>query len=315
MNSKLLLTVLAAALPGVAVASVHVWGLGDNTSTTTSVYQPQTQFLTGSPGPGAGALISRQSSGANGFQGGIQFRTASEKSRVMGDTGALLLSGGLDDAQVGPGVAFVHARVGMGVAGVTGLFAPGSPVQVNVGAAIGYTMGRTAGGADIARFRATPSLSLSYKAARFTYRQSPWSEPGMSAPRDILAHLYFYGLGPVRGMGALTVGALVPDVRGVASDGYVVAVRTPRFHGVGARLAYVNGFQGVTAQGPFNPSRPWDSYAAGTFADVSYQVRPGVAVGLYAGFIHNTSGSATVSTITETSARSHMVGVTVSDHF
>ena len=189
-----LAAILATALPGVAMASVHVWGLGDQSSTTTSTYQPQTQFLTGSPGPGPGALISRQSSGASGFLGGIEFRTASQKARVMGDTGALLLSGGLDDSQVGPGVAFVHARVGMGVAGVTGLFAPGSPVQVNVGAAIGYTMGRTAGGADIARFRATPSLSVSYEAARLTYRQSPWSMPGESAPRDILAHVYFYGL-------------------------------------------------------------------------------------------------------------------------
>ena len=307
-----LAAIMATALPGAAMASVHVWGLGDNTSTTTSTYQPQTQFLTGSPGPGAGALISRQSSGANGFQGGIQFRTASQKARVMGDTGALTLSGGLDDAQVGPGVAFAHARVGMGV---TDLFIPGSPVQVDVGAAVGYTVGRTPGGADIARFRATPELSVAYKAARFTYRQSPWSEPGMSAPRDILGHLYFYGYGPVRGMGALTVGALVPDARGVASDGYVVAVRTPRWHQLRARLAYVSGLQGVTAHGPFNPDRPWDSYSAGEFANVSYQVARGVSVGLYAGFTHNTAGSETTSTITETSARGRMVGLTLADHF
>jgi hypothetical protein len=313
MKSKLLpLAVLAAALPGAAMASVHIWGLGDNTSTTTSVYQPQSQFLTGSPGPGPGALISRQSSGASGFLGGIQFRTASQKARVMGDTGALLLSGGLDDSQVGPGVAFAHARVGMGV---TDLFIPGSPVQVDVGAAVGYTMGRTAGGADIARFRATPELSVSYEAARLTYRQSPWSMPGESAPRDILAHVFFYGLGPVRGMGSVTVGALVPDVRGVASDGYVVAVRTPRWHQLRARLAYVSGLQGVTSIGPFNPSRPWDSYAAGESVDVSYQVLRGVDVGLYAAFTHNTAGSETTSTITETSARGHMVGLTLADHF
>ena len=312
MKNKLLLAVLAAALPGVAMASVHVWGLSDNSSTTTSTYQPQSQFLAGSPGPGAGALISRQSSGANGFQGGIQFRTASEKARVMGDTGALTLSGGLDDAQVGPGVAFAHARAAVGV---TGLFVPASPVQVDVGAAIGYTMGRTVGGADIARFRATPSLSVAYKAVRLTYRQSPWSEPGMSAPRDVLAHLYFYGYGPVRGMGSLTVGVLEPDTQASASNGFVVAVKTPRFHGVGVRLTYVNAFQGVTSMGPFNPSRPWDSYAAGEFANVSYQVARGLSVGLYAGFTHNTSGSATVSTITETSARGRMVGLTLADRF
>ena len=309
---KLLLAALAAALPGVAMASVHVWGLGDNTSTTTSVYQPQSQFLLGSPGPGPGTLLSQKSTGASGFQGGIQFRSASEKARVMGDTGALLLSGGLDDAQVGPGVAFVHARASMAV---SGLFVPASPVQVDVGAAVGYTMGRTIGGADIARFRATPSISVAYKAARLTYRQSPWSMPGESAPRDILGHLYFYGYGPVRGMGMLTVGALVPDVRGVASDGYVVAVQTPRFHGVGARLSYTGGFHGVTAQGPFNPSRPWDSYAAGESVGVSYQVCRGVDVGLYAAFTHNTAGSATATTITETSARSRLVGLTLSSRF
>jgi hypothetical protein len=312
MKSKLLLAALAAALPGVAMAGVHVWGLGDNTSTTTSTYQPQTQFLTGSPGPGPGALISRKSSGANGFVGGIQFRSASEKARVMGNTGALLLSGGLDDAQVGPGVAFAHARMDVGV---SNLFVPGSPVQLSVGAAIGYDMGRAPGGADIARFRATPSLSVAYKAARLTYRQSPWSMPGESAPRDILGHLYFYGLGPVQGMGTVTVGALVPDVRGVASDGYVVAVKTPRFHGFGARLSYVSGLQGATVQGPFNPDRPWDSYSAGESVDVSYQVLRGVDVGLYAAFTHNSSGSATKTAITETSTRSRMVGLTLADHF
>ena len=307
-----LAAIMATALPGAAMASVHVWGLGDNSSTTTSTYQPQTEFLAGSPGPGPGALISRQSSGANGFLGGIHFRTASQKARVMGDTGALLLSGGLDGSQVGPGVMFAHARASVAV---TGLFVPASPVQVDVGAAVGYSMGRMPGGADIARFRATPSLSVAYKAARLTYRQSPWSMPGESAPRDILAHVFFYGLGPVRGMGSVTVGALVPDVRGVASDGYVVAVRTPRWHGFGARLSYVSGLQGVTAQGPFNPDRPWDSYSAGESVDVSYQVARGVSVGLYAGFTHNTAGSETTSTITETSARSHMVGLTLADHF
>lgn len=312
MKKQILWAALAAALPGAAMASVHMWGLGDNTSTTTSVYQPQSQFLTGSPGPGPGTLLSQKSTGASGFQGGIQFRSASEKARVMGDTGALLLSGGLDASQVGPGVAFAHARALMAV---TGLFVPGSPVQVDVGAAIGYDMGRTLGGADIARFRVTPSISVAYKAARLTYRQSPWSMPGESAPRDILGHLYFYGLGPVRGMGSLTVGALVPDVRGVASDGYVVAVKTPRFHGFGARLSYVSGLQGATAQGPFNPARPWDSYSAGESVDVSYQVLRGVDVGLYAAFTHNSSGSATKTAITETSTRSRMVGLTLADHF
>ncbi len=309
---KLLLAALAAALPGAAMASVHVWGLGDNSSTTTSTYQPQSQFLTGSPGPGPGTLLSQKSTGASGFQGGIQFRSASEKARVMGDTGALLLSGGLDASQVGPGVAFVHARTSMAV---TDLFIPGSPVQLSVGAAVGYSMGRTPGGADIARFRATPSFSVAYKAARLTYRQSPWSMPGESAPRDVLAHLYFEGYGPVRGMGVLTVGALVPDVRASASDGYVVAVQTPRWHGVGARLSYTGGFHGVTAQGPFNPSRPWDSYSAGESVDVSYQVLRGVDVGLYAAFTHNSSGSATKTAITETSARGRLVGVTLADHF
>ena len=307
-----LAAILATALPGAALAAVHVWGLSDHSATATRTYQPQSQFLTGQPGPGPGALLSQKSSGASGFAGGIQFRSASQQARVTGNTGALLLSGGLDESSVGPGVAFAHARMGMAV---SRLWFPASPVTVDVGAAIGYTMGRTLGGADIARFRATPALFLSYEAARLTYRQSPWSMPGESAPRDILGHLYFEGLGPVHGMGVLTVGALVPDVRTSASDGYVVAVKTPRFHGVGARLAYVGGFHGVTAQGPFNPSRPWDSYAAGESLDVSYQVRPGVSVGLYTAVTHNSSGSATRTVITEKSVRSRLVGLTLSSRF
>ena len=311
-----LAAILATALPGVALAGVHMWGLGDQSTTTTRTYQPNPVFLVGQPGPGPGALISQKSSGANGFQGGIEFRSASQQERVAGGTGALLLSGGLDEAGVGPGVAFVHARIGMAV---SRLWFPASPVTLDVGAAVGYTMGRMPGGADITRFCATPAVSLAYAPqtaggatmARLTYRQSPWSEPGLSAPRDILAHLYFYGHGPVHGLGSLTVGMLQAS----AADGFVVAVKTPRFHGIGARLSYVGGLQGVTAQGPFNPSRPWDSYAAGEFANVSYQANNGVSVGLYAGFTHNTSGSATVSTITETSARSRLVGLTLSDHF
>uniref|UniRef100_UPI002621F292 hypothetical protein n=1 Tax=Acidiferrobacter sp. TaxID=1872107 RepID=UPI002621F292 len=136
-----LAAILATALPGVALAGVHMWGLSDHSTTTTRTYQPNPVFLVGSPGPGAGALISRKSSGANGFQGGIAFRTASEKARVMGSTGALLLSGGLDEAQVGAGnSAFMHTRMGVDV---TSLFLPASPVQLDVGAAVGYTMGRT----------------------------------------------------------------------------------------------------------------------------------------------------------------------------
>ena len=316
-----LAAILATALPGVAMAGVHAWGLSDQGSTSTSTYHPNQSFLVGSPGPGPGAPISKKSSGANGFVGGIEFRTASQKARVMGDAGALTLSGGLDEAQAGAGNSgFVHARMGIGV---SRLLVPQSPVQLSLGAAVGYTMGRALGGADIARFRATPAVSLAYTPAasggatmaRLTYRQSPWSEPGLSAPRDVLAHLYFEGYGPVRGMGVLTVGELVPDVRASASDGYVVALKTPRRHGVGIRLSYTGGFQGVTAQGPFNPSRPWDSYARGESVDVSYQAHNGVAVGLYAAFTHNTAGSATVSTITETSARSHLVGLTLSDRF
>ena len=316
-----LAAILMTALPGAAIAGVHMWGLSDQGSTTTSTYQPQSQFLLGSPGPGPGALISQKSLGANGFQGGIEFRTASQKAGVMGNTGALTLSGGIDEAQVGSGNSgFVHARTWLGV---TRLFMPASPVHLDVGAAVGYEQGRTLGGADIARFRVTPALSLAYTPAtsggatmaRLTYRQSPWSMPGASAPRDILAHLYFHGLGPVRGLGVVTVGELVPDVRGSAADGYVVALKTPRFHGVGVRLSYTGGFQGVTVVGPFNPSRPWDSYSAGESVDVSYDVRSGVSVGLYGAFTHNTSGSETASTITETSARSRMVGLTLSDHF
>ena len=191
---------------------------------------------------------------------------------------------------------------------MTGLFDPASPVTLDVGAAVGYAKGRTNDMADIARFRATPALSVSYKAARLTYRQSPWSMPGESAPRDILGHFF-------HGHGSLTVGVLVPDVQTSATDGYVVAVKTPRFHGVGARLTYTTGFRGITAQGPFNPDRPWDSYSAGEFAAVSYQTPDGLAVGLYAGFTHNTAGSATATTITATSVRSHVAGLTLSDHF
>ena len=318
MNMKLpLAAVLAAALPGVALASVHMWGLGNNSSTTAGVYQPQSTTLIGQP-PAAGALISQKSTSASGYGAGLSFRSASRLPAALtfsgglivdGDKGAVGVGGGLNPVQTGPGVAFVHARTWMGMTGLTGFFMPGSPVQLHVGAAIGYAKGRTAGMADIARFRATPALSIGYEAARLTYRQSPWSQPGMSAPRDILAHYAFSG------RGALTVGALVPDTHTSASDGYVVAVRTPRFYGVGARLVYVSGFQGVTNTGPFNPSRPWDSYAAGEFANVSYQVRPGLAVGLYAGFTHNTSGTETSTTITATSVRSHMVGLTLSDRF
>ena len=306
-----LAAILATSIPGAAMAGVHMRGLSDQGSTTTSTYQPNQTFLLGSPGPGPGALISQKSSGASGFQGGIEFRSASEKARVMGNTVPLTLSGGLDESSVGPGNSvFVHARTWVGL---TGLFMPASPMTLDVGAAVGYEQGRTLDGADIARFSATPALSIAYKAMRLTYRQSPWSAPGVSAPRDILAHLYFYGLGPVKGLGALTVGVLEPDTRASASDGYVVAVKTPRWHGVGARLSYTGGFQGVTAAGPFTPNRPWDSYARGESVDVSYQAHNGVSVGLYAGFTNNTAGTATVSTITETSARSRMVGLTLSD--
>jgi hypothetical protein len=321
MNMKLpLAAVLAAALPGVALASVHMWGMGNQTSTTTGTYQPQSTTLVGQP-PAAGALISQQSTSTSGYGAGLSFRSASRLPAALtfsggldvdGDKGAVGVGGGLTPVQSGPGVAFAHARTWVGM---NGLFDPSSPVHLVVGAAIGYAKGRTASLADIARFRATPAVSVGYEAVRLTYRQSPWSMPGESAPRDVLAHLYFHGLGSFHGMGVLTVGALVPDVRANATDGYVVAVRTPSWYGIGARLSYVSGFQGVTNTGPFNPDRPWDSYSAGEFADVSYQVRPGLAVGLYAGFTHNTSGGETSTTITATSVRSHMVGLTLSDHF
>jgi hypothetical protein len=324
MNMKLpLAAVLAAALPGVALASVHMWGMGNQTSTTTGTYQQSTSTLVGQP-PAAGALISQQSGSTSGYAGGLEFRSASRLPAALtvsgglivdGDKGAVGVGGGLNPVQSGPGVAFVHARTWMGLTGLTGLFMPGSPVQLHVGAAVGYAKGRTNDMADIARFRVTPAVSIGYEAARLTYRQSPWSMPGESAPRDILGHLYFQGLGPFRGMGVLTVGALVPDVRANAMDGYVVAVRTPRFYGVGARLSYVSGFQGVTNTGPFNPSRPWDSYAAGEFADLSYQAPAGVSIGLYVGVTHNTSSSATTTTITATSVRSHLIGLTLSDRF
>ena len=321
MKKLPLAAVLAAALPGVAIAaSVHGWGLSDQISTTTGIYQPQTTTLAGQP-PAAGALISRQSNSTSGYGAGFSFRSAARNAGALtfgggldvdGNKGAISMGGGLTPVQNGPGVAFAHARTWMGM---TGLIVPSSPVHLAVGAAIGYAKGRAGGGADIARFRATPALSVSYKAARLTYRQSPWSQPGMSAPRDILGHLYFRGLGPFHGVGALTVGVLVPDVQTSATDGYVVAVKTPRFHGVGARLTYTTGFRGITAQGPFNPDRPWDSYSAGEFAAVSYQTPDGLAVGLYAGFTHNTAGSATATTITATSVRSHVAGLTLSDHF
>ena len=324
MNMKLpLAAVLAAALPGVALASVHMWGMGNQTSTTTGTYQQSTSTLVGQP-PAAGALISQQSTSASGYGAGFLFRNADRRAAALtfsgglivdGNKGAIAMGGGLTPVLAGPGVVFVHARTWMGMTGLTGLFMPGSPLQLHVGAAVGYAKGRTASLADIARFRVTPALSVGYKSVRLTYRQSPWSMPGESAPRDILGHLYFQGLGPFRGMGVLTVGALVPDVRANATDGYVVAGRTPRFYGVGARLSYVSGFQGVTNTGPFNPSRPWDSYSAGEFADVSYQAPDGLAVGLYAGFVHNTSGSETATTITATSVRSHLIGLTLSDHF
>ncbi len=309
-----LAAVLAAALPGVAMASVHVWGLGGSSTTTTGTYQQSTTTLVGQPPP-AGALISQQSNRTSGYGAGFLFRSATRNAGaltfsggldVAGDKGAISMGGGLTPVQSGPGVAFVHARTWMGV---TGLFNPASPVQLDVGAAVGYAKGRTNDMADIARFRATPALSIGYKSAvRLTYRQSPWSQPGMSAPRDVLVHVF-------AGHGSLIVGALVPDTRTNAADGYVVAVRTPRWHGVGARLTYTTGFQGITAQGPFNPDRPWDSYAAGGFANVSYQAPDGITVGFYAGVVHNTFGSATATTITAMSTRSRLAGLTLADRF
>ncbi|MDA8119579.1 MAG: hypothetical protein M0Z85_05900 [Gammaproteobacteria bacterium] len=316
MNMKLpLAAILAAALPGVALASVHMWGLGNQTSTTVGVYQPQATTLVGQP-PAAGALISQQSTSASGYGAGFLFRSAERLPTVLtvsgglivdGDKGAIAMGGGLTPVLAGPGVAFAHARTWMGMNGLFGLLA--SPVSVDVGAAVGYAKGRTNDMADIARFRVTPALSIGYKTVRLTYRQSPWSEPGMSAPRDVLVRYSFHG------HGSLTMGTLVPDVRANATDGYVVAVQTPRFYGVGARLAYVSGFQGVINTGPFNPSRPWDSYSAGEFADVSYQAPAGVSIGLYVGVTHNTSSSATTTTITATSVRSRLAGLTLSDHF
>lgn len=75
-------------------------------------------------------------------------------------------------------------------------------------------------------------------------------------------------------MGVLTMGTAIPDTVHVATDGLVIGIKTPRYEGFGARAVYVyaGGLQGNVPQGPLNPARPWDSYAAGKFLEASYHV-------------------------------------------
>lgn len=111
------------------------------------------------------------------------------------------------------------------------------------------------------------------------------------------------------------MGTAIPDTVHVATDGLVIGIKTPRYEGFGARAVYVGGLQGNVPQGPLNPARPWDSYAAGKFLEASYHVRHGVTVGVYGGDEHNAYATSTTGTITETRTSGRVLGVTVTDRF
>lgn len=298
----------------VAVAAVfHAYAGTGDISTTTSTYGIGNTVLLGQ-GPVAGALISQKSAQSSGMVSGFTARSYTQAQRVRGETG-IDLSGGLDAQALSGMQAFLHVRVGVNLAGY---FLPIESFQVTPGFAVGYTSGISGNGANISRVRVTPSLAIGYKNdVRLTYRQSPWSDGnGNNAPRDILAHIYFYGhLHNVKGMGSLTLGAVLPDTQNAVAVGVVAAVKTPRFDGFGVRIAYVEGLQGDAPAGPYNPSRPWDSYSRGTTVAVSYHWTHGVTVGVFEGSQSNRYGSETSTTITQVAKTGRDVGLTLADTF
>lgn len=300
----------------VQAAQFHAYAGTGDTSTATSTYQAGNTVLLGQ-GPVLGALVSQSQEATSGMVSGFDARSFTQGQRVRGEAGMVLLSGGLQDQAKAGMQALAHVRIGVNLAGD---FLPLGGFQVTPGAAIGYTSGMTGNGGNISRVRVTPALSVSYEHdVRLTYRQSPWSYgPGQNAPRDILTHIYFMGDGMVHsvtGMGVLTIGALIPDTTNAVSDGIVVAVKTPRYRGFGVRLAYVGGIQGNAPAGPFNPSRPWDSYNRGTTLAVSYHFRKGLTVGVFEGSQSNASGSEIATQITQVAKTGHEIGLTLADRF
>jgi len=292
-----------------SAATFHAFAGTGATATTTNTYQMGNTVMLGQ-GPSLGALISQKSTQSSGMVSGFDAR---------GNAGVMELSGGLNTQAVASMQGFLHVRGGVNLAGY---FVPqmvGSGFQVTPGFALGYTSGLTGNGGNISRTRVTPALSVSYESVRLTYRQSPWSlGNGNHAPRDILAHIYFMGngmLSGVKGMGVLTLGAVIPDTINAVSDGVVIALKTPRYRGFGMRVAYVGGLQGNAPQGPLNVMRPWDSYSRGVTVGAIYHFKRGVTVGIFEGSQGNSSGSMTATTITQTATQGHEVGVTLSDKF
>jgi len=305
-----------AVAGGASAAQFHAFGGTGDTDTTTNVYGISNTVLLGQ-GPALGALISQSSKASSGMVSGFDARSFTQGQRVDGETGMALLSGGLNDQSVVVMQGFLHARMGVNLAGY---FVPqmvGSGFQVTPGFAVGCTSGMTGAGGNIARMRVTPALSIAYQSVRLTYRQSPWSLGGGNhAPRDVLFHLYFNGtMHRMTGMGSLTLGAILPDAANPVSDGVVVALKTPRYQGFGMRLAWVCGLVGNAPQGPLNPSRPWDSYNNGVSIGASYHFKKSVTVGVFENSQSNGYGSETSTTITRTTTQGRDIGVTLADRF
>ena len=302
---KRLTTTLAGAVAlavagGASAATFHAYVGSGDVSTATSAYGIGNTSMVGQPTPGMGALISQSTKSSSGMVGGFDAR---------GNAGVVEASGGLNDQAVAGMQGYLHTRVGVNLSGYG--------FQVTPGFAVGYTSGITNGG-NISRVRVTPALSIAYQnTVRLTYRQSPWSfGSGNNAPRDVLAHIYFDGLlHNTKGMGVLTLGAVIPDTTGAVSDGVVVALKTPRYHGFDVRASYVGGLQGNAPQGAYNPSRPWDSYNNGVTIGASYHFKRGVTVGVFEGSQSNSSGSMTSTTITQVQTQGREVGMTLSDQF
>ncbi|MHB8252134.1 MAG: hypothetical protein ACYDEV_00185 [Acidiferrobacter sp.] len=228
-------------------------------------------------------------------------------TKVRGETGMALWSGGLNDKSVVGMRGLLHVR---GWINLSGYFLPLKAIQVTPGVALGYTSGLTGSGGNISCTRVTPARSIAYANVRLTYRQSPWSvAPDNNAPRDALFHVFFNGtIHRMKGVGSLTLGAVLPDTQAAVSDGFVVAVKTPWYKEFDARISWVGGLQGNAPVGPLNPSRPWDSYNNGASMAASYHFHKGVTVGVFEGSQSNSSGLMTATTITQTAVSGHDVG-------
>jgi hypothetical protein len=298
---------------GAQAAEFHAYAGTGDTSTATSTYGIGNTTLLGQ-GPALGALISQSTASSSGMVSGFDARSFTQEQRVNDETGMTLLSGGLNTQVVQGMQGFLHARLGVNLAGY---FLPLDGFQVVPGFAVGYTSGIMGGGANLARMRVTPALSVEYKSVRLTYRQSPWSYGnGEHAPRDILFHVFFNGtMSRMTGMGVLTIGAVLPDTQNAVSDGFVVALKTPRLNGFGVRISYVGGLQGNAPQGPYNPSRPWDSYSRGVTVAANYHFHKGMTVGIFEGTQSNNSGSMTTTTITQVQTQGREVGLTLAHTF